>query len=96
MAENKDTKDPVLGAIDESGPANVPDATTFDPSGAPVQESDQVDPSHPAVDNNPRAGTTVNQNKIDFNDPGLDGQEAVQKNLESQGISLASGKPTDK
>lgn len=61
--------------------AKVPAATEFEASGAPHQPSDQIDPGHPAVDNNPRTGTTVEQNRIDFNDPTLSGQEAVAKNL---------------
>jgi len=40
---------------------------------------------HPAVDNDPRAGTTVEQNRIDFNDPTLEGHEAVERNLKAQG-----------
>lgn len=61
--------------------AKVAPATEFEASGAPHQIVDDVDPSHPAVDNNPRAGTTVEQNRIDFNDPTLSGAEAVAKNL---------------
>ena len=38
---------------------------------------------HPAVDNNPRAGTTVRQNNIDFNDPTLTTEEAVEANLDT-------------
>lgn len=56
-------------------------ATSFAPSGAPEQTVADVDPSHPAVDNDPRAGTGADQNKIDFNDPGLSDAEAVAKNL---------------
>lgn len=61
--------------------ANVKPATEFEASGAPHQIVPDVDPSHPAVDNDPRAGTSVEQNKIDFNDPTLSGAEAVAKNL---------------
>lgn len=50
-------------------------------SGAPHQIVSDVDPSHPAVDNDPRANTTADQNRIDFNDPTLTGQEAVTRNL---------------
>lgn len=70
--------------VDESGAAHIAPATEFAPSGAPVQIVPDVDPSHPAVDNDPRAGTTINQNKIDFNDPTLSGSEAVAKNLAAQ------------
>lgn len=41
----------------------------------------EVDPNDPAVDADPRAGTTEDQNRIDFNDPTLSGAEAVAKNL---------------
>ena len=56
-------------------------ATEIDPSGAPIQIVPDVDLGHPAVDNDPRANTTVDQNRIDFNDPTLDDAEAVEKNL---------------
>lgn len=49
--------------------AAVQPATEFDPSGAPVQIAPDIDPAHPAVDANPRANTTADQNRIDFNDP---------------------------
>ncbi len=71
-----------------SPPANIPPATTFSTSGAPVQVT-EIDPSHPAVDNDPRKGTTLDQNRVDFNDPTLDESEAVAKNLREQGISVA-------
>jgi len=70
-------------ALDTSGAANVAAANEFSPSGAPRQVTD-IDVDHPAVDANPREGTTTNQNKIDFNDPTLTGQEAVEKNLKAQ------------
>lgn len=76
----------VLGtasALDTSGAANVAPAKEFSPSGAPRQVTD-IDVDHPAVDANPREGTTANQNKIDFNDPTLTGQDAVEKNLKGQ------------
>lgn len=56
-------------------------AKEFAPSGAPIQTNDQVDPNEPAVDADPRAGTSEEQNRIDFNDPTLSGAEAVAKNL---------------
>jgi hypothetical protein len=65
----------------EPKPADIAPATTFSTSGAPVQIVPDVDPSHPAVDNDPRAGTTVDQNRIDFNDPTISGSDAVAKNL---------------
>lgn len=69
--------------------ANIPAATGVDTSGASQQIVPDVDMSHPAVDSNPRAGTTVDQNKIDFNDPTLSGAEAVAKNLREQGLAVA-------
>jgi hypothetical protein len=69
----------------EEKKANVAPATEFAPSGAPIQTVSDVDPSHPAVDDNPRADTTEDQNRIDFNDPTLSGSEAVEKNLKEQG-----------
>jgi hypothetical protein len=62
-------------------------ADAFEASGA-VIEADalkEIDVDHPAVDNNPRAGTTVRQNKIDFNDPTLNDRQAVEERLEAQG-----------
>lgn len=67
-------------AADTSGAANVTPASDFSPSGAPRQLTD-IDVDHPAVDNNPRAGTTVDQNRIDFNDPSLSGADVVAKAL---------------
>ena len=64
-----------------TAPADIPSATDFDPSGAPIQTVPDVDPAHPAVDDNPRKGTSVDQNRIDFNDPTISGQEAVEKAL---------------
>lgn len=54
-------------------------------SGAFIEDGAKkaVDVNHPAVDNNPRANTTVAQNQIDFNDPGLSEQDAVKANLEA-------------
>lgn len=65
-------------------PADIAPATTIDPSGAPVQIVPDVDMDHPAVDANPRSNTTENQNRIDFNDPSLDGREVVEKALADQ------------
>lgn len=75
-------------AADMSGPAGLSPAGSdaISGSGAIVEPgvTDAIDVSHPAVDNNPRADTTVNQNKIDFNDPTASQTEAVEANL-SQG-----------
>lgn len=69
--------------LDTSGPAEVAPATDFSPSGAPRQVTD-IDVAHPAVDNDPRAGTTVDQNRIDFNDPTKAGHEVVEEALKDQ------------
>lgn len=70
--------------LDTSGAAEIAAATEFSPSGAPRQVTD-IDVDHPAVDNDPRAGTTVDQNRIDFNDPTIQSHEAVERNLKAQG-----------
>ena len=67
-------------SLDVSAPADIAPATEFDPSGAPIQTSD-FDPKHIAVDDNPRANTTVDQNRIDFNDPVRTGAEIVADQL---------------
>jgi hypothetical protein len=59
-------------------------ATEIDPSGAPHQIVPDVDLDHPAVDADPRANTTAEQNRIDFNDPTIEGHEAVERNLKAQ------------
>lgn len=74
----------VAADFDASGPAQIAPATTFSTSGAPVQIVPDVDPSHPAVDNDPRAGTTEHMNRIDFNDPTVSGTQAVEQNLKDQ------------
>lgn len=66
---------------DVKADAKIAPATEFEASGAPHQIVGDVDPGHPAVDNDPRAGTSVEQNRIDFNDPTLSGADAVAKNL---------------
>lgn len=72
---------PVATETEGTNLVNIPAATQIDPSGAPVQIVPDVDLAHPAVDKDPRKGTTVDQNKIDFNDPTLTGREAVEKSL---------------
>lgn len=71
-------------AEDAAKAANIAPADKVDTSGAPQQIVPDVDLEHPAVDNDPRAGTTVEQNQIDFNDPTLTGQQAVEKSLADQ------------
>ena len=65
-------------------PAQIAPATDVDTAGAPQQIVPDVDLTHPAVDNDPRAGTTVEQNKIDFNDPTKSGADAVAEALAKQ------------
>ncbi|HVI28850.1 hypothetical protein [Hansschlegelia sp.] len=65
-------------------PANIPAASEFSTSGAPRQVTG-FDPSHPAVDDNPRKNTTLLQNRVDFNDPTLSEHEAVARNMADQG-----------
>lgn len=60
---------------------NVDAATTIDTSGSPQQIVPGVDMDHPAVDNDPRTGTSDEQNQIDFNDPTISGADAVAKAL---------------
>lgn len=67
-------------------PANLPAGTEVNPSGAVQQVVPDVDLSHPAVDDNPRARTSVTQNAIDFNDPTISGADAVVQNLNAQGV----------
>ena len=71
----------IAADFDTSGPANIPPATTIDTSGAPQQIVADVDLTNPAVDNNPRAGTTEDMNRIDFNDPYRPGHEVVTEQL---------------
>lgn len=59
-------------------------ATEIDTSGAPQQIVPDVDLTHPAVDADPRANTTADQNRIDFNDPTISGQEAVERALKTE------------
>lgn len=68
-----------------SKPAELSPATDMEASGAMIEPEavEAVEFDHPAVDNNPRAGTTVEQNAIDYNDPSLDSREAVKANLEA-------------
>lgn len=70
-------------SLDLSGPADIAPATDFEASGAPLQVTG-FDPGHPAVDNDPRAHTTVDQNRIDFNDPVRTGAEIVTERMRDQ------------
>src|SRR3712207_6555591 len=73
---------PESSAITNPAPATEMDS----PSGAFVeQEIKQGIPvEHPAVDNNPRAGTSAVQNGQDFNDPA--GRTPGDQNFVGQGI----------
>jgi hypothetical protein len=66
--------------IQASGAISEPGAT----AGIPVE--------HPAIDNNPRAGVPDASNRIDLNDPGKSGPEAVMDSLKAQG-KLTSAAP---
>lgn len=44
-------------------------ATAVEASGAVIEKSATKLIEHPSVDNNPRAGTTSDMNRIDFNEP---------------------------
>ncbi len=62
-------------------------ATEFAASGAVIEPTivERVDMSHPSVDDNPRAGTSPDMNRIDFNEPSAltPQEEAVEENLKS-------------
>ncbi len=72
------------GDATEANGAGAGEADGFEASGAPHQIVDDVDASHPALDADPRANTTAEQNRIDFNDPSLEAGEAVRRNLENK------------
>lgn len=61
-------------------------ATDVAASGAFIEPEivGRIDVDHPAVDNNPRKGQPKIANQIDFNDPRLGTEEAVEKNLKGQ------------
>jgi hypothetical protein len=79
----------VPGVSDTAGLTedNLTPATSVSASGAFIEPEivDRIDVDHPAVDNNPRKGQPKLANQIDFNDPVLDTQQAVEKNLADQG-----------
>jgi hypothetical protein len=60
-------------------------ATEAEASGAIIEPSVAKLVDHPAVDNNPREGTTEEMNRIDFNDPTKPQEEAVADNLKDAG-----------
>ena len=75
----------VPGVSDTAGLTedNLTPATSVAASGAFIEPEivERIDVDHPAVDNNPRKGQPKLANQIDFNDPKLDTQQAVEKNL---------------
>lgn len=81
MAVTKKTAAPA----NESKPADIAPATDFEASGAVIEPAvvKKVDMKHPAVDDNPRKGTTADMNRIDFNDPTKTDAEAVEDNLKN-------------
>lgn len=64
---------------------NPKPATTAAASGAVIEKSAAKLIEHPAVDANPREGTTADMNRIDFNDPTKSDAKAVADNLKDQG-----------
>ena len=66
---------------DATDSADIAPATEFAPSGAPIQPVPDVDLTHPALDADPRANTTADQNRIDFNDPSRAGVDVVSEQL---------------
>lgn len=66
-------------------------ATDVAASGALIEPTivDRIDTSHPAVDNEPRKGVSVESNQIDFNDPTLTLSEQVEQNLVQQNLKAA-------
>lgn len=65
--------------------AGIAAGGTLEASGAILEDDAKakIDLSHAAVDDNPRAGTTVKMNQIDFNEPSAltPQHEAVEKAL---------------
>lgn len=79
-AESPAEDEPAAEEPNPQEPADIAPAEEFDPSGAPMQTTD-FPLDHPALDANPRAGTSSVDNRIDFNDPTLDGRAAVERAL---------------
>lgn len=81
MSIKKTDVDPAEAADEK--PENLTPASDVAASGAFIEPEivAGVDVDHPAVDNNPRAGTPASSNQIDFNDPTLTQAQAVAKNL---------------
>ena len=77
---------PAKAAAMTKAVADPAPATDVAASGAVIEEAvvAAIPLEHPAVDANPRAGTTADQNRIDFNDPSKSGTEAVADALAAQ------------
>ncbi|HEV7340861.1 MAG TPA: hypothetical protein VGN68_04445 [Sphingopyxis sp.] len=73
---------------------NLEPATYVAASGALIEPTivDRIDTSHPAVDNEPRKGASVESNQIDFNDPTLTLSEQVEQNLVQRNLQAAEKK----
>lgn len=67
--------------------AGISGSDDMEASGAIIEDGAKAlaDLQHPAVDNNPRENTTKAMNQIDFNDPTLSMEDAVEENLKAQG-----------
>ncbi len=78
----------IPGVSDTAGMTedNLTPATKVEASGAFIEPEivARIDVDHPAVDNNPRKGQPKLANQIDFNDPHLGNEDAVEKNLKDQ------------
>lgn len=72
-------------------------ATDVAASGALIEPEivERIDTSHPAVDNEPRKGAPRVSNQIDFNDPTLTPEQAVEENLTGRAITDADGDDKD-
>lgn len=74
MAQKKATAaeaEPKEAQVEVHGIEDPGAASEFDEASGAIIEPEilrDVDPQHESVDNNPRAGTTAEQNAIDFND----------------------------
>lgn len=84
MAVTKDTASKAADKVEKLAPA-----TEFAASGAIIEPAivERVDMDHPSVDSNPRAASTPDMNRIDFNEPSAltPPEEAVAKALKEQG-----------
>lgn len=87
MAANKRTTRTTASPAKTADKVKLAPATEAAASGALVEPKiiADIDTAHPAVDDNPRANTTADQNRIDFNDPTKEEAEAVADNLKKAG-----------